>query len=161
MPNTRTTLLSSAAHTEHDTEPKVNPALYSIHAARQRAGDIGVTKLYELIAQGELVAVKLGGRTFIRAGSLDAFIANLHRADVRTGLERQGSSKRTSRSPRPEFQKDLASITEAALLLLDEFEAANAHHGGGIHREPRVVLRDLREELNSLREVVGKIREPE
>jgi len=63
----------------------IPPALYSVPDARRYAGGIGNTKAYELIGQGKWVAVKLCGRTFITADSLNAFIAGLPRADIRTG----------------------------------------------------------------------------
>jgi excisionase family DNA binding protein len=60
---------------------EVKPALYSTNDAR-RIGCFGNTKLYELIGEGRLEAVKLGGKTLITAASLDAFIASLPRADI-------------------------------------------------------------------------------
>lgn len=68
-----------------DAKSGVFPSLYSIPDARRRAGGIGNTLAYQLIAQGKWKAVKLCGRTFITAASLDAFIASLPRADIHTG----------------------------------------------------------------------------
>jgi len=76
--------MSAQTHTP-DAE---GPALYSVRAARQRAGGLGNTLAYELMAQGKWVAVKICGRTFITADSLDAFIAALPPANLRTGLRK-------------------------------------------------------------------------
>src|SRR5690349_376889 len=64
-------------HPEPDSyRNTIRPALYSVPDARRYAGGIGNTKAYELIGKGAWVAVKLCGRTFITADSLDAFIAD-------------------------------------------------------------------------------------
>ncbi len=63
-----------------NTEAKA--ALYSTNDAR-RIGCFGNTKLYELISEGRLEAVKLGGKTLITAASLNAFITSLPRAEIR------------------------------------------------------------------------------
>ena len=54
------------------------PENISVGEAVHRFG-IGRTKLYELIGEGEIEAVKLGRRTLIRAGSVRAFIDRLPR----------------------------------------------------------------------------------
>lgn len=75
------------------TPPTVRPLLYSVPDARRRAGGIGHTKAYSLIADGDWTAVKLGGRTFVTADSLDAFIASLPRVDIHTGRSRNALNK--------------------------------------------------------------------
>ncbi len=55
----------------------------SVGEAVHRFG-IGRTKLYELIRDGEIEAVKLGRRTLIRAGSVRAFIDSLPRIGAPT-----------------------------------------------------------------------------
>jgi excisionase family DNA binding protein len=39
---------------------------------------IGKTKLYELLASGELEAIRIGRRTLILQASIEAFIERLH-----------------------------------------------------------------------------------
>jgi hypothetical protein len=89
-------LLASGANLPQTAEPIVTPrsepALYSIPDARRRAGGIGHTLAYELVAKGCWIAVKLGGRTLITADSLNSFIAGLPRANIRTGRNRQASA---------------------------------------------------------------------
>jgi excisionase family DNA binding protein len=48
----------------------------TIAEATQCAG-IGRTKLYELLQTGQIGAVKLGRRTFVKADSLRTFLAKL------------------------------------------------------------------------------------
>ena len=45
--------------------------------ARELLGDIGRTKLYELIAAGDLDARKIGDRTVITCASINALIERL------------------------------------------------------------------------------------
>jgi excisionase family DNA binding protein len=40
-------------------------------------GDLGRTKLYELIKDGEITKVKIGSRSFVTAESLDAYLERL------------------------------------------------------------------------------------
>ncbi|MDA1155499.1 MAG: helix-turn-helix domain-containing protein [Proteobacteria bacterium] len=54
---------------------------YSIREA-MHASSLGKTKMYELINQGKLQAVRIGGRTVIPAESLQALISG---DDVRVG----------------------------------------------------------------------------
>ena len=54
----------------------VEKLLYSTREAREVLG-IGQTRLYELLAQGRLKAVKLGGQTKISKAELERFIAEL------------------------------------------------------------------------------------
>lgn len=49
---------------------------------------IGRTLMYSLIAGGKIEARRCGGRTLIPAASLEAFIASLPQADIRTGRNR-------------------------------------------------------------------------
>lgn len=55
--------------------------------ARRMLGDIGRTKLYELIEDGELVRVSIGRRGFVTAASLTAFAESLT-ADATKPVER-------------------------------------------------------------------------
>lgn len=52
-------------------------ALTTADAARSLG--IGKTKLFELIAEGQLPAIRLGGRTLIRRDDLESFVAALPR----------------------------------------------------------------------------------
>lgn len=76
--------------------------LWSIEGTRNRLGGVGNTLIYSKIATGELIAVKLGSRTFVTGDSLDALIDLLPRADIHTGqrkpvlLQRQTRSSRTA-----------------------------------------------------------------
>ncbi len=54
-------------------------------SAAKVALGIGTTKLYELIGNGSLDAVKLGRHTRIRESSIVAFQASLPRATIATG----------------------------------------------------------------------------
>jgi hypothetical protein len=73
---------------------KPQQALFSIDETRSHLGGIGHTKIYDLIAKGELVAVKLGARTFITRDSRDALVASLPRADIGTGQHSAVSEQR-------------------------------------------------------------------
>ena len=44
----------------------------------------------------------------------------------------------------------VCEVARDARDLLDEFEAAVEQHGSGIHRDPRGVLRDLRDAVDDL-----------
>jgi hypothetical protein len=44
----------------------------------------------------------------------------------------------------------VCKVARDVLELLDEFETAIEQHGGGTHRDPRGVLRDLREAVDDL-----------
>ncbi len=57
----------------------VRPALYSTTDAKLRIS-CGHTKLYSLLQNGELSAVKLGSRTMITADSIEQFLAALPHA---------------------------------------------------------------------------------
>jgi hypothetical protein len=69
-------------------EPTVNhePLAYRIDDARRVLG-LGTTKLYELIGTGILDARKAGSRTLITGESLHRYVANLPKAQIRTGRE--------------------------------------------------------------------------
>ena len=60
--------------TSHDN---LTRKLVSVDDARLILGGIGRTKLYGLLAQGELSAVKLGRRTLFREAELAAYAACL------------------------------------------------------------------------------------
>ena len=59
---------------------------YTVAEFRQIAG-IGTTKIYQLLAEGRLAAVKLDGRTLLCAASADRFLQELPRASFTTGLK--------------------------------------------------------------------------
>ncbi len=63
------------------------PLAYRIEDARRAIG-VGTTRLYELIGAGVLDARKAGGRTLITGDSLRRYIADLPKADIRTGQGR-------------------------------------------------------------------------
>jgi len=56
-----------------------------VYAPADTATMIGVrrTKLYALIATGQLDARKIGGRTVVTTASIEALIADAPRADIR------------------------------------------------------------------------------
>lgn len=63
----------------HSSGRATNPAhrpLMTIKQARDYVC-LGNTKLHELLASGQIHAVKLGRRTMVEVASLDAFIAKL------------------------------------------------------------------------------------
>jgi hypothetical protein len=63
------------------------PIAYRIEDARRVIG-VGTTRIYELIGAGVLDARKAGGRTLITGESLRRYVANLPKADIRTGQGR-------------------------------------------------------------------------
>ena len=63
---------------------EVQPALIPLKAASHYAG-IGMTKAYDLIDSGSLVAVKIGVKTLITRESLESYIANLPRVTLTRG----------------------------------------------------------------------------
>jgi hypothetical protein len=87
------------------------PLLYSIPNTRKALGDLGNTKAYELIAEGKLIAVKLGGRTFVTADSLDALVASLPRADIRTGQSRDNAAADTVNASRRRRRRPKATAS--------------------------------------------------
>jgi hypothetical protein len=52
----------------------IQSPLLSIPAAQKYLGDMGKTKIYELMARGELEVCKLVGRSFVTRRSSDAYI---------------------------------------------------------------------------------------
>jgi hypothetical protein len=54
-----------------------------------------------------------------------------------------------------ELAVDISCRCAQAALPLEELEAARAHRGTGVHREPDSNLRDLREELMVLPEAAA------
>lgn len=54
--------------------------LDSIDDAQTRLGQLGRTKLYELIKDGELTTVKIGRRSFITRRSIEAYVDRLAEA---------------------------------------------------------------------------------
>ena len=63
-------------HTSTPFEPPLPIALLNIRAACQRLG-IGRSRVYELLRDGELRAVKLGARTLVTSDSVENFIERL------------------------------------------------------------------------------------
>lgn len=57
------------------------PIAYSIKDACAASG-IGRTVLYRLLAAGDIVAVKLGQKTLVKADSLRSYVAGLPRAEI-------------------------------------------------------------------------------
>jgi hypothetical protein len=72
-----------------DSEDRL-PIAYTIPEAIRVSG-IGRSRLYELIAAGNVDARKLGGRTLVLASSLRSFIAALPPAEIRQGQTRVAS----------------------------------------------------------------------
>lgn len=62
--------------------------LYDEHNTRQRLGNIGRTKYFELIGTGELRSVKIGRRRLVLADSIDAYIEKLACNDSRSNEAR-------------------------------------------------------------------------
>lgn len=58
------------------TAAETRPLCVRVDRAMQML-DIGKTKLYELIAQGELETIRIGRRTLIMRSSIDALILRL------------------------------------------------------------------------------------
>lgn len=59
-------------------------ALNSIADTGRHLG-LGRTKIYELISEGALAAVKSGSKTLVTGASIAAYIASLPRADIQLG----------------------------------------------------------------------------
>ncbi len=55
----------------------MSPLLYDEVEARRMLGGIGRTKLYRMVAAGELAPVKIGRRTFFAHDDLAAYVDNL------------------------------------------------------------------------------------
>lgn len=56
--------------------------LYPVAEARQLLGGIGKTFFYDLVNQRELELIKLGRRSYVSAGSIDALIERSRRASA-------------------------------------------------------------------------------
>jgi excisionase family DNA binding protein len=61
-----------------DPATTIPPLLASVKAVMRRTG-LGRTKIYELIAEGELQPVKVGRRTMFRVDELAAWVERLPR----------------------------------------------------------------------------------
>lgn len=59
-------------------------AIMPIPESQTYLGGIGLTKLYELIKQGELVKVNIGRRGFITLKSLEAYVERQSEAALRS-----------------------------------------------------------------------------
>jgi excisionase family DNA binding protein len=68
-------------------EPAGGPALLRINDACRFIG-LGRSKLYELIAQGEISVVKIGTRTLVPMASLEKFVRSLPSMRTTGGLSR-------------------------------------------------------------------------
>jgi hypothetical protein len=66
--------------------------LYPKPEARRKLGDIGNTKLWELVNEGELQQVNIGRRSFITAESLHAYVARLRGGDRRKAGDEPSST---------------------------------------------------------------------
>lgn len=55
----------------------MNDELCDKPKTREILGGIGSTKLHQLLASGELSAVKIGRRTFCRRSELDRYLSSL------------------------------------------------------------------------------------
>lgn len=55
----------------------MSPLLYDEGEARRMLGGIGRTKLYRMVANGELPTVKIGRRTFYAHDDLEKYVAGL------------------------------------------------------------------------------------
>jgi excisionase family DNA binding protein len=66
----------SAAPTSPEVATPIQPAFYTVKETAQRL-NLSVARLYELLADGTLMARKLGGKTVIRVDELEQYIADL------------------------------------------------------------------------------------
>jgi excisionase family DNA binding protein len=67
----------------HGVEPE--PVCVRVSTAMRLLG-IGKTKLYELVATGDLETIRIGRRTLIMQASIDAFVARLREAAQKPGV---------------------------------------------------------------------------
>jgi excisionase family DNA binding protein len=79
--------------------PEVTPLTVRVADAARMLG-IGKTKIYELIAEHEIEALKLGSATLIVFGSLEAFIER-----QRTSVSLAATSPKRPGRPRASFAK--------------------------------------------------------
>jgi excisionase family DNA binding protein len=68
-------------------EPSGGPALFRINDACRFIG-LGRSKLYELIARGEIDVVKIGSRTLVPMASLQKFVRSLPSIRTTGGLSK-------------------------------------------------------------------------
>ena len=61
----------------NDTNP--HRLLHSIEGTREILGDVGRTKIYELINEGKFKKVKIGTRSFITDSSIRAYVRELEK----------------------------------------------------------------------------------
>lgn len=59
-------------------EPEIDPLLASTNMARSVLGNIGKTKLFQLLREGKLERVKLGGKTLVTMESIRALVSGGH-----------------------------------------------------------------------------------
>jgi excisionase family DNA binding protein len=74
--------------TSADSEPPIEPLVVSVKNAAVIL-DAGVSTIWELLARGELDAVKDGGRTKITMESIKRRLANLPRATFKVAAPRR------------------------------------------------------------------------
>jgi hypothetical protein len=55
-------------------QPQGDPLIVDLDAARGKLGGLGLSTIYELIAQGRLTKVKIGARTFVTMESVTRLI---------------------------------------------------------------------------------------
>lgn len=69
-------------------EKASGPAGICVRVARAMSMlDIGKTKLYELVSEGELETIRIGRRTLILQASIDALVARLRSANSRRRID--------------------------------------------------------------------------
>jgi len=68
----------SQAPKKSGSAPSATVQLYSVKIARQRLG-LGLTKFYELINEGEISTVKIGGRRLVSEAAINEFVARHER----------------------------------------------------------------------------------
>lgn len=102
----------------------MTPELISIRKAQETLGDVGRTKIYELIKQGHLTKVSIGTRSLIVRESISAYITwlggrpangaehrNAQRVDHRN---RPAHAAPDSDAPRPDGEPCIAEQEAAA-----------------------------------------------
>jgi excisionase family DNA binding protein len=57
------------------------PVLYDESGARTQLGNIGRSKLFELLASGELRSVHIGSRVFVPASAITEYVERLERGE--------------------------------------------------------------------------------
>jgi hypothetical protein len=105
----------------------VKPALQSIPDGSAYL-DVPVAAFYDLIAMGELDAVKRGQRTYVTTESMDAYVARLPKAHInlsRRGAERLAKAESTAVSNAQALER----LAEARIRV-GERRSARARRGG-------------------------------